>query len=311
MFMNLLDVLDKLSNLGKLGLLMGFLLPFGVAWWQRRRRRDLSRKFKTVTKRVEMHFKNEIEFYCLTLKQPIVEINGSYSLTDEQQRKKESPKHNEPHALLEPNTEWLSDPVTLRVETTDYAAIQVLRAEGQKPPTLSANALLFCKKDEMLILHKRSKDAATFPGCLNVIGGNFIPYTDGSAHKDHSLVDNLIRELGEEIHVQITEHDIRNSVRYLASEISTGFIQWLASGVGITQSQVANIRNNLGEGTAEYIAFDELEARLKKDDWASSGKAHVITWLGMGAPGVQNLFHRRPFNGKSGEELFASLMATP
>ena len=99
-----------------------------------------------------------------------------------------------------------------------------------------------------------------------------------------SLRHTLQRELLEETGLQLSLSE--NSLFALSKEKTTGFIQWCVLGVAITAGQVLQLNGNW-EGSIHCVPFDQLAEFLQEANWVESGKAHILSWLALGAPHTQ------------------------
>jgi hypothetical protein len=87
----------------------------------------------------------------------------------------------------------------------------------------------------------------------------------------------------------------------VSREVDTGFIQYTYLGVRITKDQLERCEQN-PEGHISRVPFDELSMKLKRDrEWVPSGRALVLMWLSLGAPGAGFM---PKFSGQTPSELF-------
>lgn len=256
------------------------------------------------------YFKDEVKVYCFNETEPKVHIRGKHSLTEAQialaakHRAKlaEVNRPNDPHAILVGNPLWKASPVNLEVSTLDFAEVCALREEGIRPQIVSAGAVLLCKEKEELILHRRG-DVATYPNALHIIGGAYIPDGTGVCDPDRAgLFSTISREAHEETQVHVPTHDVQAMV--MAKELFTGFIQLVALGISIHPKEVERVRGNW-EGQIERVPFKNLPSVLKDPTWVPSGKAHVLAWLGLGAPNAKN---GQKFGGHLPKSLFSAIV---
>ena len=255
-------------------------------------------------------FKEEVAIYCFNQHEPSIHIQGRYSLTEKQMalatvhKIKIAQMHrpNDPHAILVNDPIWKADPVNLDVSTLDFSEVCALREEGIKPQILSAGAILLCKEREELILHHR-KDVTTYPHALHIIGGAYIPDGTGGCDPDRAgLFSTMSRECFEETQINIPIRDIQAMV--MAKELSTGFIQLVALGISVHPDEIDRVKGNW-EGTIERVPFKDLPALLQDPNWVPSGKAHVLAWLGLGAP---NTKRGQKFGGLPAKSLFRTII---
>lgn len=214
---------------------------------------------------------------------------------------------NEVHALA---THWDgSDVDCIRAETCDFADVLALREQSKilrKPPpaVISAGAVVICPDARSVLLHRRSASSATYPGALHILAGAFKPpvqyQTIDNPGDRSSLEFTMIREVFEESSLIIRRYDEPVCV---AREIDTGFIQYVYLGVRITAAQFGQLSQN-SEGDLVKVSFDELRKALATEkNWVPSGRAQILMWLGLGAPGAG---WNAKFGGKSAQAIFES-----
>lgn len=212
---------------------------------------------------------------------------------------------NEMHALA---LRWTgSDVDTIRAEICDFAEVIALRKLAapsgvQRPAVISAGAVVICPKERSILLHRRSASSATYPNVLHILGGAFKPPIQLS-HIDNpgdrtSLEFTMLREVFEESGLIVRRYDEPICV---AEELDTGFIQYVYLGVRITAAQFTQLSQN-SEGDLERVSYDDLKKWLSNEqDWVPTGRAQVLMWLGLGAPGAG--WNAR-FGDKTARELF-------
>lgn len=210
---------------------------------------------------------------------------------------------NDPHGIVLGEVSWDDDPLSFRIEVVDYGQLCAMRSvagSGQPPRVLSANALVVCPQERLLMLHRRAPDSATYPSHLHTVGGGYWPPgLEGREGDGHSLRDTAIREIHEETRASISIEP--DTPMIVMEETRTGFVQAAFLGCAISRSDRAYIRES-SEGSIVWVGFDELEAKLDGESkWVPTGKAALLAWLAMGAPGAGN----RPRFGKySATQLF-------
>lgn len=215
---------------------------------------------------------------------------------------------NEVHALA---SDWDgSDVDCIRAESCDFADVLALREQSailRKPPpaVISAGAVVICPEARSLIVHRRSSTSATYPNALHIMGGAYKPpvqYKNIDSPGDRSSLEfTMIREVFEESGLIIRRYDEPICV---AKEIDTGFIQYVYLGVRITASQFGQLSQN-SEGDLVKVSFDELRKALgDTHQWAPTGRAQILMWLGLGAPGAG---WNAKFDGHTAQEIFKSL----
>lgn len=215
---------------------------------------------------------------------------------------------NERQALA---VDWTgSDVNTIRAETCYFADVLALRdqaksGKAQLPAVISAGALVICPKERSLVLHLRSATSVPYPNALHILGGAFKPprqFKDIDEPGDRmSLEFTMLREVFEESGLIVRRYDEPVCV---AEELDTGFIQYVYLGVRITAAQFSQLAQN-PEGDLVKMSYDDLKMRLSDPEgWVPTGRAQVLMWLGLGAPGAG--WNAR-FAGLNAKELFNAL----
>lgn len=256
---------------------------------------------EVIVKELNHYFKNEVEFYGiltgkeLEIKYELLSANFEKAkktsrYSEEKARIKEEGCVNEPHLILDGFTELSQDKLTFTCSISDFAHIRYLRNKKEKPQIVSAGAVIVNNEDNTLIVHKRSAKSATYPSYYHILGGAFLPKSKVfSTTYDTLLSDTVLRELREETNSKLTIPDTDLSqVKFISfsKELSTGFIQFEYLGLNAISSK--DISGNW-EGEITPIKFSEIEEILKTWEWVPSGKAHILAWLALGAPGCTYL----------------------
>lgn len=257
-----------------------------------------------------------IKLYRITSKTPAVRIDGDVSLDEETRNlacaKRKQFSLNEMHALA---IQWdgSREALAIGAETCDFAALEAMREIARKrntplPQPISADALLVCASERKLILHHRNPESATYPSVRHILGGAFkppqcVPPFNIPGDRD-SLEFTMIREVFEEAGIIVRPYAEPICV---AKEVNTGFIQYIYLGIRVTKSEFARLREN-PEGDLDLLSFDNLPKKLHlAQEWCDSGRAHVLLWLSLGAPGA-GLFPK--FNGLTPRALFDQVVGT-
>ncbi len=266
--------------------------------------------------RLNAYFKSEVRLFSLSDTLPQLEVTGALALPPELQQSaarhrdilENMRRPNELHAILTavgttPDCKNL--PRLLQVQTRDFAGICALREHRRKPAIVSACAVLVCAESREIILHRRSANAATAPGRLHTIGGAYLPPSgcnssgNGSNAGDSGgLADTVLREIAEEtgLHLQIPALP----TILCSQELATGFLQFVFLGIPVPASQLVHLQGNW-EGSIVRLGFDDMRKALADPGWVPSGKAHVLAWLALGAPGPHP---GQTFGGLGAAELF-------
>jgi hypothetical protein len=243
-------------------------------------------------------------------REPAVDIMGNFQLSPEQARyaAAQQPKDNDPHAILCKMPDWKASEVKLRVHRLDYRAVLAIDKFPINPeqtiPLISASGVLICRDRKELILHYRAETSRTYPNCVHTIGGAYKP-PGFTGTDDGLLLSNIfIREVDEEVKAHINLDNPPPMV--LLEEPKTGFIQLAFLGVNISRHQADNLDFNW-EGSVRRVRFDELGWYLCNERWVPTGKAAVLAWLAVGAPGASRF---QKFSGRTPAELFHYVIGT-
>lgn len=252
-----------------------------------------------------------VKIFCENRFEPEIEIEGPYSCTDAQReaakkhrkRLKSIGRPNDPHAIMVGKPLWHSDPVHLVAQYLDFASVCALREEKLKPEILSSSAVVVCGESEDLILHRRAKSIETYPECLHTLGGAYIPPGTGGVDSDRGgLSSTLPREFLEETQVSLLLDNFPPMM--MAQELTTGFIQLVFLGINISSVAAKRVQENW-EGKPIRVPFKGLHTALLDPTWVPSGKAHVLAWLALGAPGAKP---NAMFGGLTAQKLFNSIV---
>lgn len=234
----------------------------------------------------------------------------------------EEGRPNDAHGLVVNQPLYSADPVLFEVQPLDFAHVSVLRGPDPKAPKplplLSANVLIVCPEEKVLLLNKRSMEVATYKGALHTFGGAFAPPYRGAPHDKRSLRWTAMREVFEESNVILSWET--TPVLYL-EETLTGFIQAIYLGVQVTSAMLHKLEVSW-EGIATRIPFDRLHQELLKFErpleqgespeeprpyWVPTAKAGILGWLAFGAPGAGRKVR---FERRTASELFELHVST-
>jgi 8-oxo-dGTP pyrophosphatase MutT (NUDIX family) len=209
---------------------------------------------------------------------------------------------NDLHAVVIGEPQWLSDPPQFRAKTLDFASVCALRNENRKVRILSACAVIVCPDEEVVLLHVRGSDVATYADHLHTLGGAFIPPGSCVDADRTSLRSACVREVHEEVQLALSGDKFPPMV--MSEELSTGFIQLVFLGFGVGLKSLTRLEGNW-EGKPSRIPFAQLPAMLQTGPWTPSGKSHILAWLALGAPNAG----KNPRFGKlSPSQLFDSIV---
>lgn len=259
--------------------------------------------------RINSHFSAQLELLAFCSEEPVLEISGALrpdpALAELRTRHLEhlrlNGKPNEAHALVLGHPSLPARTPHLNLQSTDFAGICALRAQGALPAVLSASAVLLCAETQELILQQRGPEVATHPLHWHIFGGAFNPEIDCIGGRS-SLLCTVQRELLEETGLQLSLHSA--SPLLLTREKSSGFIQFSVLGVPLKCCQLAQLKGNW-EGSIHRVPFADLEATLTGSNWVASGKAHILCWLALGAPRTEP---GQKFGAHTPQQLFARLL---
>lgn len=214
---------------------------------------------------------------------------------------------------VEDNITWQSDPIDIDYKSTDFYTIKALRKNGALPHIISGCVLVVCVEEKKIVLHKRSSNSATYPNAIHIFGGAFIGKGQDNYREsegDEDITRTIQRELHEESRLDIQKERIEKCKISIAEELTTGFLQVTALGLNITKKELEKIRtapaSNNKEGKTVIIGFDDIEKTITGGMFVPTGAAHIILWLGLGAPGTSR---KTKFSGKSAQELFSDIVS--
>lgn len=240
---------------------------------------------------VNEHFHSKVKVFGVLQELPVLEDNGPMYLPDELQRQAKAVRRslelNNPHAVLIHSPEWRDNPIHFRYQHLDYAGLKVLRQSkeaGAQPEVLSTCVLPICDEFREVYLHRRSEKSDTARGTLHTFGGGFMPAGGRTAARfDRDLVSCAQREFQEEANLTFSWN---NQPMIAAKELDSGFVHVAFLGVNLDATEVKRRQNNW-EGKIVAIKYGDLLSHLRNPEanWCPSGKAHVLLWLAMGAPG--------------------------
>ncbi len=191
---------------------------------------------------------------------------------------------------------------SIKIKRTDYATIEALRQHGRPGTVVTAGAVLYCKETDEILLQLRAAKSATHPDCLHTFGGNYEPFTWVNERDDafeEPLRHTAIREVGEE--TGIADIEAKRAAVLIAEQLplptcSTGFVQYYYMGVYVSRKQLARIKSNDQEGRVYRFTLEAFRKLIKRGvrvgrdgrehptAFVPSGLAHVLVWLGLGAP---------------------------
>lgn len=256
--------------------------------------------------RLNAVFSGEVQIYCQTSQEPVLHIEGEYQLTDLQKedaaKQLEVLRHegrpNDMHAILVEEPTWQATPVHMRVQTIDYAGIVALRNEGGRPQVLSSGALILSRELGQILLHRRGANVAKYCSHLHIFGGGYMPPSNHGRDDGESLRATAEREILEESKLALPPEAAPPMI--LAKEIATGFIQLMYLGFDVPATAVSRVKGNW-EGHVEAVPYAALPGLLQQPGWVPSGKAHVLAWLALGAPGCGE---QPQFGSLSPDQLF-------
>lgn len=215
--------------------------------------------------------------------------------------------------IIDNEIQWQSDPIEIDYKSTDFYTIKALRKNGELPHIISGCSLIICTEERKIILHKRSRESATYPDAIHIFGGSFIGKGQDNYREsegDEYITRTIQRELHEESRLDIPKERIEKCKISIAEELTTGFFQVTALGLDITKKELKKIMaepsSNNKEGKTLIIGFDDIEKTVSGGMFVPTGAAHLMLWLGLGAPGTSR---KTKFSGKSAQELFSDIVS--
>jgi hypothetical protein len=251
-----------------------------------------------------------------------VRMIGEHLLSPEVQKQAEAIRSqwlkngqiNDPHAVI------VNDPfqdltnVVFECETLDYPSVKALREAPNKPRILSTCVLALCDKKREVYLQRRSVAVEIAKDKVHTIGGAFMPAYKALYKKqtwvDRDLIDCARREFYEETNIALQGVQLERVPMVLMEELGTGFVHVVFLGVNISPDQAKDEKPNweaipkdirTQDKKLHGIQYEKLEKMLyDQTDWVLSGKAHVLMWLSMGAPGSKS----GRWRGKKPTEIF-------
>ncbi len=297
----------KVENRGELvyGIVKGLITSKATAGW---RAESIAPDWIA---RINSFYSRDINVIRLATLEPKVHVEGAVPLTSAQRKKVVKTRdsllsgggYNDLHGLVTEGSVLQANPINFVIQTLDYATVSVLRSEGAKPPLLSASAVVVCPENKSIVLHKRASKSATYRELFHTLGGAFIPPSLRGRQADRSGPrSTAIREIFEEAQIVVGVDDYPPMM--IARELSTGFVQVVYLGFRVSSSGLTPLSPN-NEGTPFLVTFQELPQFLDNADWVPTGRAHVLAWLALGAPGAG----KKPrFGDYTAAELFDSIV---
>lgn len=170
----------------------------------------------------------------------------------------------------------------------DYIHWMTLRNAGHKPKAVYAGAVLVCPEEASLYVHRRSQAVATEPGKFHAFVGGYI--VDYQNIADDTLLNACLRELHEESSAQPQLEDARVVI---VEDIEVGWIDVMFMAGVIYKSNAQRLKGSR-EGKVVSLPFKKLvyEFTENREAWVSTGVAHHLIWLKLGAPGAPVWFQR-------------------
>lgn len=250
-------------------------------------------KLVQIKRELNEKFKGHFELLAYHDKEPEMEDLGYFQhhhANDEAQVEANRSNFSicDPHAILKSGQDLENDPMTLKYYHCDYADVDYIRnqhkgIDEKQPEVISSVVMIYSSEIKTIILHRRSENSSTYPNCLHLFGGAFMP-TNRAGIKDVTLKGTAIREVHEETKIGIRNIDLLPPFM-ISKEIKTGFIQWVYQPVDISAEEYKHAKTNW-EGDFVEHRFSELEAKIFAKKWVPSGLSYILHWLALGAPGT-------------------------
>lgn len=180
---------------------------------------------------------------------------------------------------------------------SDYATINMLRAEGIAVATLGSGTFLCCPERQHILLQRRSATTDLYPNKLSSFGGHFSP--DRSAFGFGALLDTLIDELNDEAGINLLDLNIDLTHNlpptFFIQETDTGGIQFTPLAFALTPEQADQVTGSHEGDVETFHLVNDLEFLLNKDHWSQMGFSCFQTWRELRFP-VQKNWHGKSMN---------------
>lgn len=267
------------------------------AWWWLRTRNLESKDIESTLAQIERFINKDdelIKLYGVTKNLPRVMLTGTLKVDDSVEQLAMTSRAlgelNELHAVA---PDWDgSETSPIHAKTCDFAVLQALRRQATHNPDarrlrrpLSANAILVCAARREILVHRRDAKSVGFPKRLHTFGGGFKPEERKEPFSIPGDRDSLefcmVREVFEESGILVKPY---GEPVCKSEERDTGWIQYVYLGVRVEKERAKLEPNTEGQWVA--IGYDELPNKLHSGEWVPSGRAHVLLWLALGAPGA-------------------------
>ncbi len=258
-----------------------------------------------------------VSILALSKRMPIIKLSpdANEHLIDLSEFEDVLKKNNLPNdnmGILVNEPIWRADPPSFEYKVLSFAEIMKLRSLSEKPRILSACAVIVCSETSSIFLHLRSKKSATYPGLLHTVGGSYLPENElvpsHGADRD-GLRSTIFREIKEEMGIEVSREHKKLPPILFCEEKSTGFIQTVLLGLNISKEEgrLVDSKGQTWEGSVQRIRFSDLYNIMSANKIVPSGKAHLLAWLALGAPGISPL---QKFGKMKAKDLFLKLISS-
>lgn len=207
-------------------------------------------------------------------------------------------------AVVQPGSDWKSDPACLHVHIHDFAEVSALRERAGKVAVLNAMGILVSPDRRALALHRRAASTEFYPCALQGVGGSYAPPDETGSRDGTDLSRTLRREVCEELGLDLSVEPAR---LLLLRERDVGSFLLVYAGCVVTRG-LHDPDVDRDEGDLCMVSFDRLERVLTDPSrkWAPSGRLSVLSWLALDAPGAGS---NAIFDGLRPQELLRRILA--
>jgi hypothetical protein len=181
----------------------------------------------------------------------------------------------------------------------DFSIVLALRKLSKEkknillPLQVSACAVIYCEERQSLLLHQRSHNSHTYPGCFHTFGGSYIvPEKYWKHHKkitpvkiredNDEILNTILREIYEETNIVILPKEIESSKKVIIQELDTGYVQYVILGINISSEKIDDQlkKTNPKEGDVVLIPFNRIQNYIENpSSWVPTGLSHILLWL--------------------------------
>lgn len=210
---------------------------------------------------------------------------------------------NDPCGVVLEKPNWEDNPLAIRYKTISFGAALARRKLDLYAGIITANIVLFCEKEECILVNRRSDSQKDYPNALHTYGGAFIPPGSDPREDRTGIKRTALREIMEEADIGV--HIPKSTPKIIIDEHELQFIQTVFLGVNLTPEQLSDAASTW-EGDPVIIKYSNLYERAKDlTSWTPTGWVHLLMWLASRCPGSSSL---QEFGGMSPEYLADQLV---